>query len=135
MNYLKAKILIRSYFFRSYRFILHFYHKCTIPLNLIIWNFLPNCNNLWIQLFFYPNLALINAHTFFKGFKYGEYDGQSITVISLSLYNCNASKDQWYLQLSICSTTWSLFEISLNSSKLLFNITIYFSILRFSSNI
>ena len=90
MNYLKAKILISSYFTVVIdSFFNSIINRYAILLNLIIWNFLQNCNNLWIQLvfwiFFYPNFALINAHTFFIGFKYGEYGGQSITVISLSL--------------------------------------------------
>ena len=84
---------------------------------------------------FYTNFALINAHTFSIGFKSGEYSGQSITVISLSLHNFNASNDQWTLQLSICGAKWLLFKISLNSSKPLFNIPIYFYLLIFSSNI
>ena len=90
MNYLKAKILERSYFIAVIdSFSNSIINKCAILLNLISWNFLPNCNNLWIQLvfmnIFYPNFPLINAHTFSIGFKSGEYGGQSINVISLSL--------------------------------------------------
>ena len=90
MNYLKAKILIRSYFTVVIdSFSNSIINRCAILLNLIILNFLLNCNNLWIQLvfwiFFDPNFALIYAHTFSIGFNSGEYGGQSITVISLSM--------------------------------------------------
>ena len=135
MIYLKAKILIWNYFIIVIdSFSNSIINRCEILLNLIIWNFFSNCNNLWIHWFLkILILDLINAHTFSIGFKFGEYGGQSITIISLSLLNCNASNDQWNLQLSICCTTWSIFDISLNSSKLLCNIPIYFSVLRFSS--
>ena len=90
MNYFKAKILIRSYFTVIIDSLSNsIIDRYAILLNLIIFNFLLNCNNLWIQLvfeyFFDTNFALINAHTFLIGFNSGEYCGQSITVISLSM--------------------------------------------------
>ena len=86
MNYLKTKFLIRSYFIIVIdSFSNSIINRCEILLNLIILNFLPNCKNIWIQIifwiFFDPNFALINVHTFSIGFKSGEYGDQSITII------------------------------------------------------
>ena len=82
MNYLKDKILIRSYFaiFMD-SFFNSIINRCAILLNLINLDFFPNLNNLLIQLIFDPCFALINAHTFSIGFKSEEYGGQSINVI------------------------------------------------------